>query len=80
MLLFIFHNGIFKTMKREHIETVKKLAKETGKPYPTILRFLNGTRRPSPELAATLEKVSGVPRLSWLYPNEFINPLKIKNN
>jgi plasmid maintenance system antidote protein VapI len=34
-----------------------------------------GKRRPSPELAEKLEKLTGVPRLSWLYSDQYPNPL-----
>jgi len=34
-----------------------------------------GKRRPGPEVAAGLEKLTGVPRLCWLYPDEYPNPM-----
>jgi len=40
----------------------------------TIHNIFKGRRRPSPELAKKLEQVTGVPRLCWLYPDEFPNP------
>ncbi len=42
--------------------------------YVTIAKILNGEKRPSPELAKELERVTGVTRLAWLYPDEFHNP------
>ena len=32
-------------------------------------------RRPSPELAATLEKFTGIERRAWLWPDEFHNQM-----
>jgi transcriptional regulator with XRE-family HTH domain len=40
----------------------------------TVFRWLNGSRRPTPENAKRLEKIIGVPVLAWLYPNEYKNP------
>lgn len=37
--------------------------------------ILKRVNRPSPELAAKLEKVTGIDRLAWLYPDEHPNPL-----
>jgi hypothetical protein len=43
--------------------------------------ILAGKRRPGANLAARLEKMTGVPRLSWLYPDEYPNPLlKVNTN
>jgi len=43
--------------------------------YDTIVKILRRKRRPSPELAKNLEKVTNIPRLAWLYPDEYYNPL-----
>jgi len=46
---------------------------ETGHPvHPdTLSKIERGQRRPSPELAKALETVTGIPRLVFLYPDEF---------
>jgi DNA-binding transcriptional regulator YdaS (Cro superfamily) len=54
---------------------IKKLAEKVGRHPTTVFRWLNRTRRISPEDAALLEKATGIPRLSWLYPDEFNNPM-----
>jgi hypothetical protein len=59
---------------------IKLLSVETGKSANYIKFILNGTRRPGPALAAKLEKLTGVPRMSWLYPDEYPNPLIKKNS
>jgi transcriptional regulator with XRE-family HTH domain len=40
-----------------------------------LSNILAGKRRPSPEIAARLEKATGINRLAWLYPDEYPNPM-----
>ncbi len=54
---------------------VAQLSSKLNLPYHSLLKILKGTRRASPKLAKILEKQTGIPRLSWLYPEEFHNPL-----
>ncbi len=57
-----------------------KLAKNLGVTRQHIDHILAGRRTPSTELAAQLEKLTGVGRLCWLYPSEYPNPLVVVNN
>ena len=41
--------------------------------------ILSGKRRPGADLAKRLEKLTGIPRMCWLYPDEYPNPM-IKRN
>lgn len=58
---------------------VAALAKQTGKTRNYIRMILSGKRRPGPEMAAELEKHTGINRIDWLYPETNKNPL-IKRN
>jgi transcriptional regulator with XRE-family HTH domain len=58
------------TIRQIHIKT--KAFRSVS--YDAIAKILRGDRRPSPELAKALEKATGIPRLCWLYPEEFPNP------
>lgn len=40
----------------------------------TVFRWLNRTRKISPEDATALQEATGVDRMAWLYPDEFKNP------
>ncbi len=53
----------------------KKIAQSVGVTSSQIGYVLRGKSRPSPELAARLEQVTGISRLAWLYPDEYPNPL-----
>jgi len=53
----------------------KALAKESGICAKHMSDILNRRRRPSPELAAQLERITGIDRRAWLWPDEFENPL-----
>lgn len=59
---------------------VTKLAEKVNASKPFIFRVLTGQRSPSPKMAARLEKATGIPRLAWLYPDEFENPMIRKPN
>lgn len=52
----------------------KEIAKKTGKTLRMIDYIINGERRPSANLAKKLEKLTGVPRSAWLWPQEYPNP------
>lgn len=53
---------------------VEELAKSLNKTKRHIYYIMAGRRTASLEFAKELEKVTGVPRLSWLYPDEYHNP------
>jgi DNA-binding transcriptional regulator YdaS (Cro superfamily) len=59
---------------------IKKLAGKVGRHPTTVFRWLNRTRKISPEDARLLEKATGIPRLSWLYPDEYNNPMMRRDN
>lgn len=52
----------------------KQLAQKTNRSEATISRWLNRSRKISTEDARELERITGVPRLAWLYPDEYDNP------
>jgi transcriptional regulator with XRE-family HTH domain len=54
--------------------TRREIAMQTGCTRQFIDFICIGKRRPSPQLAAVLEKVTGIDRLAWLYPDEHENP------
>ena len=51
--------------------TQNVLAAQVGVRQSYISDLLNRKKRPSPEVAARLEKATGIHRLSWLYPGQF---------
>jgi len=55
--------------------TTREISQLTGftRTYINFLR--KGKKVPSAEAAKKLEDVTGIPRLAWLYPHEFKNPL-----
>lgn len=57
----------------------KQLAEKIGCTRQFIDFIFAGKRRPSPEIAAQLEGLTGIDRRAWLYPDEFRNPL-VKND
>jgi len=54
--------------------TYKEISKILKCDPSTSFRWLNRSRRPSPEMALKLEKLTGVPVNAWLFPNEYYNP------
>jgi DNA-binding transcriptional regulator YdaS (Cro superfamily) len=54
--------------------TSRKLAQKLGRDPSTVSRWFSGMRAISPIDARLLEAATGVPRLAWLYPDEFNNP------
>lgn len=48
----------------------KKIAEATGVSQAYITMLTNGKRRPSPQLARRLEKITGVPLQRLLFPGE----------
>lgn len=42
-----------------------EFARETGFSYPFVCQLLNGTRRPSLDIAAKLEGLTGIPASAW---------------
>ncbi len=57
------------------MDEIKKLAITVGRHPVTVYRWLNRTRRVGLHDAVLLEKATGIPRLAWLYPDEFHNPM-----
>lgn len=55
--------------------TRREIAIKTGLTRQHIDFIMTRKRRPSPELAALLERITGIDRRAWLYPDEFPNPL-----
>jgi len=49
----------------------KDIAEKVGISPTHISDIIHGRKRPSPDLALKLEKVTGVSRLAWLYPDEY---------
>lgn len=54
---------------------VEQIAKQTGKSKKHIEFLFSRKRRASPELAIELEKLTGIERRAWIWPDEFHNPL-----
>jgi len=52
----------------------QELAVKVGRHPTTVFRWLRGTLKVQPEDAKKLEVITGIGRLSWLYPDEFHNP------
>ena len=57
------------------IDEIKSLAAKVNRTPVTVFRWLNRTRHIGLNDAATLEKITGIHRLAWLYPDEFHNPM-----
>jgi transcriptional regulator with XRE-family HTH domain len=53
---------------------IKTIAQQTGLSPQFICDIKKGRRRPSAANAAKLETVTGINRLAWLYPDEYVNP------
>ena len=53
----------------------KQIAKTIGVSEKHVEFILTRKRRPSPEVAVSLEKLLGVDRRAWLWPDEYSNPL-----
>jgi hypothetical protein len=62
------------------LHTTSRLAAELDVKVATVSRWLNRKRRISARDAARLERFTGVPRLAWLYPDEYNNPYFNGNN
>jgi transcriptional regulator with XRE-family HTH domain len=52
-----------------------EIAKAAGITRQHIDYIFAGKRRPSAELATELERITGIDRRAWLWPEEFQNPL-----
>ena len=61
-------------------KTQQQIAELVGVTQPMISDILSGKKRPSPATAKALEQATGVGRLSWLYPDEYPNPLLKANH
>lgn len=59
---------------RSHIKQ-RTIAKTAGITESLLSLILNGKRRATPSVAAKLEAATGIKRLSWLYPDEYGNPM-----
>ncbi len=51
--------------------TQVEISKKTGLAQSFISSILRGMRRASPKAAARLEAATGIHRLFWLYPGEY---------
>lgn len=60
---------------REHLKRADELAEATGLSREYLRLVIYGWKIPSPSTAVKLEKVTGVERLAWLFPDEYDNPL-----
>lgn len=54
--------------------TIKKLADLAEIHVDTLFKIKRGTSLPSSKLSKKLEKITGIDRRKWLYPDEFGNP------
>lgn len=54
--------------------SVKEIAEQADVHIDTIFKIKRGNSSPSPSLAKKLEKITGIDRLKWLYPDEFGSP------
>ena len=54
--------------------SAKAFAARYGKTADWTYKVEKGITPISPKIASDLEKISGVNRLCWLYPGEFLNP------
>ncbi|MGO9372696.1 MAG: hypothetical protein ACLQBD_11430 [Syntrophobacteraceae bacterium] len=57
------------------MDEIRTLAEKVHRTPVTVFRWLKRTRRIGLDDAVLLEKVTGIPRLAWLYPDEFHNPM-----
>lgn len=55
--------------------TRKEIAEQANITRQHLDFILAGKRRPSPDVAAVLEAVTGINRVVWLYPDDHENPL-----
>ncbi len=55
--------------------TRREIARKTGLTRQHIDFIMTRKRQPSPKLAAELEKITGISRCAWLYPDEYPNPM-----
>ena len=58
-----------------------ELAKKLGTSKQYLSAILTGRTRVGADMAKKLEKATGIPRLSWIYPSEYHNPMiKLADN
>ena len=57
-----------------------RLATALGVSVNQVSSILRRNRRPSPELAVRLERETGVDRCAWIWPDEYQNPLIIRES
>ena len=60
---------------RGYIVDAQEIAKSVGISKKHAEFILSRKRRPSPEVAVSLEKLTGIERRAWLWPDEFQNDL-----
>lgn len=51
------------------------LARRMGITRQAVCIYLSGKRTPGRRMAKKLEEATGIPRLSWMYPETYHNPL-----
>ena len=54
--------------------TAREIAEKTKFTRAYVDYVLNGERTPSPAAAIKFEEATGVTRLAWMYPGEYVNP------
>ena len=54
-------------------KTTTAVASEAGVNQSTISRIETGSQTPSPELAATLAEMFGIPEIEILYPERYVD-------
>ena len=55
--------------------TGKEIAFKAGISQVHFSRIRHGKRRPSPQLAAKLAEITGIPETHWLWPDKYPNPM-----
>lgn len=51
-----------------------EIALRAGLDRSVVSRILSRERCPTPETARRLEMATGVPRVAWIWPDEYYNP------
>lgn len=58
---------------------ITQMAKKAGISVTHMADILRADKTPSPNLAVRLEKITGISRSAWLFPDEYPNPM-IRNS
>jgi transcriptional regulator with XRE-family HTH domain len=60
---------------KQKLDSVSEIARRLRVSRQAINAYFQGHLTPGPRMAKKLEAVTGIPRLSWMYPDEYHNPL-----